>query len=346
MSNLAILIPAYNPGDHLLSLVESLLKCNFSKIVIVDDGSDPSSQKIFAKLAQIKNCYVVHHAVNLGKGRALKTGFNFCCLNFPDILGVLTADCDGQHLPHDIRKVADAFRNNPNMLVIGCRTFNKKSPLKSRFGNILTRYVFKLLIGEKLSDTQSGLRCIPIKMIPILLSLKGEHYEYEMNMLIAPERKQFGIREVPIDTVYLDGNRLSHFNPLIDSMRIYFLLLRFAFSSIFASSIDFIIFTAIFLINKNFSIAFIVARLVAGCVNFFINRNLVFHSMRKRFFPFVKYLILFVTLAALSFFSIRILIDYKINVIEAKILIETILFFISFMIQRDFVFNRSFCKME
>lgn len=338
MTNVAILIPAYNPGRNLIALVEALLAKGFKEIVVVNDGSETSCHKLFAMLSQMQNCHVLHHAANLGKGRALKTGFNFCYLNFPHLLGIITVDCDGQHLPHDICKVADAFKKNPNTIVIGARSFDKQTPLRSRLGNFLTRYIYRFLTGEKISDTQSGLRCIPLTMIPSLLQLNGEHYEYEMNMLMIPKEKRFDFCEVPIDTVYLEGNRSSHFNPLIDSMKIYFLLLRFAFSSMFASSIDFFIFTILYLTNKNFLIAFIAARLLSGGTNFFVNKNLVFRNTSSRFIPLMKYLVLFIALAILSFSLISIMSNFGINIIAAKILTETILFFTSFTIQRDFVF--------
>ncbi len=338
MINIAVLIPAYNPKEPLLLLVEALIKFDFRRIVVVNDGSEPSCREIFDKLAGMQNCHVIHHAVNLGKGRALKSGLNYCCVNFPDLLGIVTADADGQHLPADIRKVSETFLNDPRSLVIGARIFAKGTPLRSLLGNVITRYVFRLLIGGKLTDTQSGLRCIPMGIVPDLIRLEGERYEYEMNMLISTKNSRTSIREVEIATVYLENNRSSHFNPLIDSMRIYFLLLRFSFSSLVASSIDFIIFTIIYLLRGNILTALIMARLVSGCINFFVNKNLVFRSRGGAVLPLIKYFTLFITLGTLSFLSIRTMADFGINVIAAKITAESVLFLASFTVQRDFIF--------
>src|SRR5512147_2155671 len=126
--NIAVLIPAYNPEEPLLLLVDALTKLDFPLIVVVNDGSEPSCRGIFEKLAGMKNCHVVHHAVNLGKGRALKSGFNYCRVNFPDLLGIVTADADGQHLPDDIRKISVEFLNHPQSLIIGARTFAQGTP--------------------------------------------------------------------------------------------------------------------------------------------------------------------------------------------------------------------------
>ena len=322
----------------MLHLVDALLELDFQRIVVVNDGSEPSCADIFTRLAARKHCHVMHHAVNLGKGRALKSGFNYCCLNFPDLLGIVTADADGQHLAEDIRKVASDFLNHPQLLIIGARTFSHGTPFRSLLGNLATRYIFRLLVGGNLSDTQSGLRCIPMDIVPELIGLEGERYEYEMNMLIQTKKTRTPLREVPITTVYLDKNRSSHFNPLIDSMKIYFLLLRFSFSSLLASSIDFVIFSAVYWLKKDILTALIVARLISGGVNFLINKSLVFHDRENTSRPLLKYLALFVTLGALSFLSIRTMVDFGINAIVAKIVAESVLFLASFTIQRDFIF--------
>ncbi len=337
--NIAVVIPAYNPEEPLLLLVEALIKLDFRQIVVVNDGSKPSCRNMFDRLTGMRNCCVIHHSVNLGKGRALKSGFNYCCVNFPDLLGIVTADADGQHTPDDIQKVSAGFLSHPRSLVIGARTFTQGTPLRNRLGNMITRYVFRLLIGGKLSDTQSGLRCVPMNIVPSLIQLEGECYEYEMNMLISTKKSWISIREVKIATVYLNDNRSSHFNPLVDSMKIYFLLLRFSFSSLFASGIDFVIFTALYLLRRDILAALILARLVSGCINFFVNKRLVFHNREGMAAPLVKYFTLFVTLGMLSFLCIRTMAGFGVNVIAAKIAAESVLFLASFTIQRDFIFT-------
>ncbi len=250
----------------------------------------------------------------------------------------MTADADGQHLPEDVAKVAEAFLRHPRSLVVGARRFARGIPFRSRLGNVTTRYAFRLLVGGNLTDTQSGLRCIPMGLVPELIPLTGERFEYEMNMLILAKKKRIAMREVEIATVYLENNRSSHFNPLIDSMKIYFLLLRFSFSSLVAASIDFLVFSALYMIERNILTSLIAARLVSGGVNFLMNRSLVFHDRERSILPLVKYFVLFVALAGLSYLSIRTMAEFGMNVIAAKVVVETVLFFGSFTIQRDFVF--------
>ena len=83
------------------------------------------------------------------------------------------------------------------------------------------------IIGQRISDTQTGLRGIPLAMIPRLLVIPHHGYEFELEMLLVCKYEGIRIRETGIQTIYLDGNRSSHFNPLLDSFRIYFVLLRF-----------------------------------------------------------------------------------------------------------------------
>lgn len=338
--DIPVLIPSYNPDNRLLELVDALIKKNIKHIIVVNDGSFTSCDSIFKKLESIKTCTVLRHAVNCGKGRALKTGLNYFYLKFPGSPGIVTADGDGQHQAADILKVVRALKENPNKLVLGVRKFKRNVPFRSLFGNVLTRLVFLFLIGKRVSDTQSGLRGLPRFPIPPLLKMKGERYEYEINMLILTKVKVIDIVEKEIDTIYIENNRDSHFNPLFDSMRIYFQLLRFTFSSLLASLFDFIIFTTVFKLTSNILMSMLIARFVIGSLlNYIINKRLVFRSKSGVFSSLFKYYLFLVVLSLLSWLLIKtIMIQMGIRVIIAKILVESLLFILSFCIQREFVF--------
>ncbi len=336
-----VLIPAYNPDPSLLSLVGSLIRLGFKSIVIVNDGSKPEYNYIFNKLEAMVECHVLHHAVNLGKGRALKTGFNYIYLNFTDVFGVVTADADGQHLPGDVFKVAQTFLSKPDTLVIGSRKFRKDMPFRSYIGNVTTKHVFRLLMGKKVADPQSGLRCIPRKTLPAFMRLSGEGYEYEMNMLMSAKQSKVAILEEPITTVYIDDNRSSHFNPLIDSMKIYFLLLRYSLSSLLASLLDFVVFMISYAVTSNVLVSIFVGRFTIGLfVNFVVNKNFVFHHRGNTVAPLVKYY-LFATIMGIvaSVLIQRVADKFLISVILSKVLVESFLFFVSFVIQRDYIFT-------
>jgi glycosyltransferase involved in cell wall biosynthesis len=337
-----ILIPAFNPDNKLIKLVSSLVKLGASNIIIVNDGSGVEFNTIFKRLEEKSQCKILNHAINLGKGRALKTGLNFILSKYTNITGIITADADGQHLPEDIMKMIHGLKDNPNCMLIGCRQFEKDIPFRSKLGNVITKFLFRLMTGKKITDTQTGLRAIPTKYAFSCISLKGERYEYELTMLITAIQKNIDILEIPISTVYIEDNILSHFNPVYDSMLIYFVLFRFLFSSVTTSLIDFIVFSISFSFGLNIFASTLISRFVAGNYNYILNKKIVFASKSNYFYSFIKYWVLVIVLGAFSYIGIIFLtMNNIVDVIPAKILVESILFIFSFAIQRDFIFYKS-----
>lgn len=297
---------------------------------------------IFETIETIAGCTLLHHAINLGKGRALKTGLNYLLTNVHEIRGVVTCDADGQHLAGDVEKVARVLINNPDSLTLGVRSFDAKVPLRSKLGNIITRSIFYFLVGKYLSDTQTGLRGIPVCFIPSLIRLEGEGYEYEMNMLVAAKTEGLPVIEESISTVYLENNRSSHFNPLFDSMKIYFLLLRFSCSSLVASMLDLVFFTICYKLTTNILLSIFLGRYTLAClVNFYINRNFVFHHKDRLRTTLIRYYLFATFMGMCAFLLISAVTEhFSVSVIFAKIMVETFLFIISFTVQRDYIFAR------
>jgi len=250
VERIAVLIPAWKPDQSLIRLVSSLLELWFGAIVVVDDGSGAGFDSIFEQLTQNERVRVIRHAVNAGKGRALKTGLLYFLDHLSDFDGVVTCDADGQHHPADVRAAAERLGREPGKLILGSRRFSGSVPLRSRVGNAFTRHVFAFLTGSRLRDTQSGLRAIPRELVPRMMHVEGDRYDYEMNVL-AEAAGSCGVAEFPIRTIYIDGNRTSHFHPFWDSMRIYLVLTRFYLSSLIAAAIDLLIFAIIFWITTS-----------------------------------------------------------------------------------------------
>lgn len=210
-----ILIPAYEPDSKLINLVDSL-KDKYS-IVVVNDGS--SSELIFN---QIKDyAHIISYEENKGKGYALKKGMSYIKENFnkDDIL--LCVDADGQHSVKDINEIMNILENNKNSFVIGSRVFDKSTPLRSRIGNKLTSRIVYHYLKRKIKDTQTGLRGFYVNLIPELLEIEGNRYEYEMNELFYVIRKDYPIIEKDIETIYFDNNKKSHYKTFKDSYLIY-----------------------------------------------------------------------------------------------------------------------------
>jgi glycosyltransferase involved in cell wall biosynthesis len=338
----ALIIPAYRPSEILLRLIGALSEKPIPVIVLVDDGSGPDYREIFCRAAQFEKVRVVRHAVNLGKGAALKTGINYALCAFPELQGVITADADGQHHPDDIQQVADRLGAEPDRVILGTRTFSSSVPLRSRVGNLLTRTVMRALVGQHISDTQTGLRGIPARLLPRLLRLEANGYDFELDMLIAVRQQALRISEVPIRTIYEPGNRTSHFNPLIDSMKIYFVLLRFSWVSLMTAALDTLVFYLAYRRLGNLAASQALGRILAVAFNYTMVRRAVFFSKLRHASVLPKYLLLVCLSGTASYAGIQLLGSrFHIQPLPAKLLVESLLFFANFAIQRDFIFGKS-----
>ncbi len=333
------LIPSYNPSEQLVSLVQKLAAGVFDAVIVVNDGSAPEFDHCFSDSEKIQNVTVLHHAVNLGKGAALKAGLNYIYCHYKECIGVVAVDADGQHLAVDATKVAMTLRKNPESLIIGARAFDGAVPMRSRFGNSFTRTIFRVLTGKKISDTQSGLRGIPQAMIPSLLKTSANGYEFELDMLLACKYTGRQIIEESISTVYLEGNKSSHFNPLIDSMKIYFVLFRFTLAALLSAVIDYTVFIFVYHLSSSISASQASARLVSMGFNYTAIKKAVFYSNQKTTSTFPKYLILVCISGFVSFLLIKGFVMFlNFPVVVAKVVAESIVFLANFAIQRDFIF--------
>ena len=224
MRDTVVLIPAYRPDKKLIDTLKALSESEYT-LLIVDDGSGSDYDAVFIEAAQYAR--VVRYTPNRGKGNALKRGILCAWKCFPNARYLITADADGQHRPDDIQKVSDRL-HSVGGFVIGSRAFVGEVPLRSRFGNTVTRSVYRVVSGVKVQDTQTGLRGFERSLWSWLVKIPGSRYEYEMNVLMSAARDQIKIEEVEIETVYENDNSSSHFRPLQDSVKIYKEIFRFA----------------------------------------------------------------------------------------------------------------------
>ncbi len=228
LNQIVIVVPAYQPAEPFDRLIQELRQAGFERILVINDGSAPKTRSRFLRAKEL-GATVIEHTTNQGKGQALKTAFREILGRYPEAVGLVTCDADGQHLVPDILAVTRAFLLNPSSLLLGARQFESvKIPFRSRFGNELTKIIFRILTGKMLTDTQTGLRAIPRSFLKPLIELKTGKYDFELDMLIHAFRSHVPIQEIPIAAVYnTETNEHSHFNPVIDSLRIYFVFARF-----------------------------------------------------------------------------------------------------------------------
>jgi len=339
-----ILIPAYEPGDSLVRIVRELRDDSpWSIVLVVDDGSGPAYAPVFAA-ARAQGAEVIGYARNRGKGYALKTGFRHVLAHYPDE-AVVTADSDGQHRVADVVRVAErvsAQGDGPPAIVLGGRRFAGEVPLRSRFGNAVSRVAFRLAAGLSISDTQTGLRGFSAGTLPWLLAVQGDRFEYETRMLLATPEAGIGIDQIDIDTVYLEHNASSHFRPVIDSIRVMRPLLTFAAVSLGSFLLDVIVLEVIFALGGSLVFSVVGARVVSGTANFLANRRAVFArsklGIRRQA---LRYLALALALLAVSYASIALMTAAGVPLLAAKVTTDVTLYIASYLVQRRFVFARA-----
>ncbi len=337
---MTILIPSYEPDERLIVLIDKIREmCSF-KIVVVDDGSGSSYGHIFKSVGE-SGCTVLTHDRNKGKGSALKTGFGYI-MESGENEGVVCADSDGQHLPQDIMRISAKINEYKGHIILGSRRFTGNVPFRSRFGNTITRTVFSFTTGNRIYDTQTGLRGFSSDMLIWLCQIPGERFEYEMNMLLDAKKDGYSFHEIDIDTVYLLNNKSSHFRTIRDSARVYMPILKFSASSILSGLIDFVLLLVFQHITSNLLFSAVGARVFSSLFNFFMNRTFVFD--RNSISDIKSALLKYYSLAAIVL-SINYCFLYLLNVkagiplILAKCIVETGIFTLSYWFQRKYVFR-------
>lgn len=336
-TSIIVLIPAYLPDEKLVQTVRALWEAD-CETVVVNDGSTADCDEVFAAL---EGCAVVlRHSENRGKGEAVKTGLRYIRDHFAPPYTVVTADADGQHTVADTLRVAADAAEHPDGMTLGSRRLSGHVPFRSRAGNALTRLVYRLSTGSQVYDTQTGLRAFCDGLIPRLLEIEGSRYEYEMNVLMELAREKTELREVPIDTVYLDGNASSHFHTVRDSARIYREILKFSAASFAGFLVDYGLFTILSAATGAVVFSNICARIVSGTVNFTLNRRVVFRSKEHIVRAAAKYIALALLVIVLNTLLLKGLTLLGMNVYLAKILTELVLFVFNYLVQRLFVFRK------
>jgi glycosyltransferase involved in cell wall biosynthesis len=276
---ITVLIPALKPSGQLLSVVAALsADARVNRIILVNDGSPASCDAVFEVVVKDPKVALLRHVLNLGKGAALRTGMNhFLCTDTSNSV-LVTADADGQHLPADILKVGERAMQTPDELVMGARGFSGNVPLRSRFGNNLTRGVYRTIMGPSLTDTQTGLRAIPRPLMESLLHVRINGYDFEMQMLVMAARERMTITQVPIQTVYIENNRDSHFNPLLDSIRIYYVFVRHLSVKLLSLLGDFLVFLCVTIAGGSLGLAMFLGRAAVLAGHLVAARILGVHS--------------------------------------------------------------------
>lgn len=370
MKDIVVFIPALDPDRRLIAYVSELHKAGVENLILLDDGSDDEHKLIFDELAD--RCIVLRHPHNLGKGRALKNAFTLISehrltdtvsyvgegkiedklAGIKEAACVVTADSDGQHAVSDVIAVGLKTEELGDALILGARDFDSENvPFKSKKGNKITRTLFGILHGLKLTDTQTGLRGIPVKLLPTFIKGKGERFEYELDMLVIAAAEHIPVVEVPIQTIYENDNGGTHFRAVADSLSVYKILFgtffKFLLTSLSSFVVDILVFRLMLAIFGGLSeelkitLSTVIARVISSVYNFLMNKNVVFLKEGDMIRSAIGYYTLCI-LQMLASAGLVIVVHRVLPIPETyvKIIVDSMLFVISYQIQKRIVFKR------
>ncbi len=357
-TNGVLIIPAYNPTQKFVEFAVKAAEY-FYDIIVVNDGSKTECDSIFATIEATLGArvHMLRHEQNQGKGVALKTAFSYFQRSglADEYVGVITADCDGQHELTDIVMLDEKLgEEHTRCMHIGHRDLNSKiMPFRSKFGNKLTAACFFALYGVKMKDTQTGLRAFSADIIDWLLGIKGDRFEYEMNMLVHSRDGGIRLYEHPIATKY-EEKHTSHYSTFRDSAKVarvlFAPLVKYIFAALLGAGVDlgiFALFSDVVLPYFGFTdLAMIIlwatvgARVISSVVNFLVNRFLTFGGKRISKNSIWKYYLLWALQMAASYGAVL-----GLTLLSGggefwwKLGVDLLLAFISYQLQMRWVFK-------
>ncbi len=344
LKSISVIIPSLDPDSRLTGVVKSLLDIGFTDIILVDDGSKPQNKVFFP---QGDGITLLVHPENRGKGAALKTALGYILKNRPETMGAITCDGDGQHLAKDALAVCERMLESGSY-TLGVRDFSKENvPFKSVLGNRVSAFILSLVSGVRVTDTQTGLRAIPASLLGGMCEVKGDRFEYETNVLLELRAMGGALSQVTIETVYLDENKGSHYRPFADSVRIASLILKYVASSFASFLADIALFS---LLHSVFRLGIlpstVIARVFSSLFNFFLNKTLVFENGQSVWRTAARYYALAIPVMLFSAFGVKAfaamikLGEGSIFATLIKLVVDLILFLISFRVQKFWVFRK------
>ena len=339
-----VVVPAYNPGEIVVDVVERT-RSHADTIVIVDDGCDDRNRAYLERCACLPGVSLLTHPRNCGKGFALMTGIGQCLDRMRAGDYILTMDSDGQHDPDDIAKFRDLLIERPNLdFALGERLDRRTMPVKSRIGNSVATALFRLQMGTSIRDTQTGMRLLCKAFARrVHDEVRPGRYETEMDMLILAAHTLARIDSVGIRTIYLDGNAATKFRALTDSWRVLARLVRYTLVSIASFLIDYLLF---FLLSHVAGVPYLAAnaaaRVVSAVANFTGHKMFSFRSAGQTLPKAVRYVLAVAFALSMASVLLYVTVEYlAIGSLIAKPLVDLLVFLINFGVLSRFVFREN-----
>lgn len=335
---MTILFVANRPDGRLPALARALTLSNH-RIVVVDDGSGEAFAPIFEEIRAL-GAEVLTHISQKGRGAAFRTGLSH--ISKTDKTGcVVTAGWDGEYSEAAILDICRATAlAEEKTIVLGARKFIGRMPMQIAFGSWLSRIIFAFAFGRDILDLQTALRGFSSGMLPWLLKLKGESYNYEINMILDAPKTNVKIMQIEIETQW---KKSSAPWPPADSIGAFWPLIKFCLSGTLEAGVAY---TLLFLIESqinNLFLSTVIARVASSGVNFTINKYFVFNTTEAHRTPkeLIGYYFFYGLLMLTNYLCLQLFYEtLHMHITLSVILTECVLFLLSYTFQNKIVFCR------
>lgn len=216
----AVLVATHEPGRALLDLVEPLICAGTSPIIVVDDGSSAAREWLMDRLSLEPTVHLVRHSTQQGRGAALKTGIQYFLDHLRHYTGLVTVSGDGQYAAEDVLRIARALHRSPKLAIVAAREFPSAGPrhTKRPLTDRALRLLFRTLTGIAVSDIQTRLRALPTGLLPRLLRIPGNRFEYEFATLLHIARSGYPLAEHAVPSRIDSPGADPEFRPVSDSV--------------------------------------------------------------------------------------------------------------------------------
>ena len=334
-------IPAYNPGAVITSVVSEVSK-NVDSVILIDDGSDDQNKQYLKECLKLGNIKPVVFPKNKGKGYALIAGIEEALRLNPDY--ILTIDSDGQHNPGEIKKFKDLISNQSQSydLVIGTRKKKANMPFRSELGNTFMSKLVGIVFDEPIEDTQSGFRMLSSGFAKQIISrVPPGRYETEMKILIDALENNLNVASIEVETIYFENNKDSKFRPLRDSILVMTSFVKYAVAGIISFLIDYTVFIVLsYFLGIYYLAAHFIARTLSGTCNYLLNKHKVFKSKTKSGTEKVRYILAVLFSLGTTSLLLYCMVEFiGFSPVFAKPLAECAMFILNFLIVGKFVFR-------
>ena len=218
-----IIIPAYNEDENIIKLIK-IIQNEYKniQIILIDDSNNFLTKQNIEKY-KFSNLQYVKRDMKLGRGSAIRYGFEYSTRNYFDYIIEMDGDCS--HNPNEIKFLLQKITNKNYDLVIGSRYLNKSKiigwPIKRKIFSKLANLLAQLLFGFDISDYTNGFRVYNRRSITELLKyeIKNNGFIYLTETLIILKKKKYRIGEYP--TIFINrkfGSSSLRLKEIINSL--------------------------------------------------------------------------------------------------------------------------------